>query len=856
MFDENWYLSTYEDVAQKNCDPWEHFVRWGAAEGRWPNPMFSTHWYLERYPQVQAAKTNPLVHYWKYGANYGFDPHPSFSSTFYLSKYRDVAQGGENPLLHYLKFGIAEGRSTSPSDDEHNRNYSLTKLKAAEIHPNFQPGSGLQQVSEEGNVFWKMDNNDPFFLSDTKLKKGLYKFVISGAEKSSLLINLKLYYDVGRGLSERDAIDLGYVKPTEKLVFIVEFPRDVIALRLDPSERKGVFYFSEIYFEKLGRLSPDWFKAVRSRLMLRGTNKVSQQDEIRSYVNSMHKAAAAIGKVTVDDLAPIWISIVVPVYDAKTRHLEDILRSFTDQEIEGAELILVDDCSPNDETGRWLAQNQGLRQDVKIIFSEKNGGISAATNLGIKHAEGDWLTLLDHDDLIAPHALKIIARAIKQNPNAKFFYTDEIHVNDELQPQDAMLKPAYDPVLLSGVNYINHFSIYRRDRLNEVGCLRIGYEGSQDYDLLLRYLTALENDDILHIPYPAYWWRRAGQTFSMKFIKRSTENARIAIKDNYRKKAIDCNVKNAISPNLHKVEFSNAKQPRVSVIIPNKNSFALMKNVLGGLFEKTAYQNLEVVVVDNGSDDQNVLNLYREYQEKHENFKSYVNVERFNFARSINKGMKFATGEIFLMLNNDIEVIHKEWLSEMVACLNYEGVGIVGAKLLYPDGLIQHAGVIMGLGGLAGHWYLRKDSDYGGPLNRLHVRSSMVCVTGAAMLVTRECAEQLGDWDEENFAVAFNDVDYCVRAYQKGFRTVWTPFASLYHHESISRGSDETGINRVRFQKECANLRRIHGADRFLDPAINPAYSIDRSYPRVVEMDDIPDARHWFPAEKKETSKF
>ncbi len=855
LFDAAWYLSTYDDVFRKGSDPWAHFIRYGASEGRWPNPMFVPHWYVQKYPQVQAANINPLVHYWKYGAKGGFDPHPSFSSDFYLSKYKDVVEAEMNPLQHYLEYGMKEGRAISPPEEGRIYPAAGSKRRTQQIVPAFQPVSGLQHISEDGELFWKMDNSDPHFECKIQIKKGIYKFVISGAEKSSLLINLKLYYDVGGGFSEKGAVNLGYVQPSEQIVSFIEFPRDVVALRLDPSERRGAFYFSEIYLEKVSRFSIEWFRVIRSKLTRRGKDGFSELDELKSYLKSMHKAAAEIGPVAVDDLPPVWISIVVPVYDAKTRYLEDIVRSFDEQGIEGVELILVDDCSPSEDTRRWLAQRQGTRSDLKIVFSENNGGISAATNIGISHAEGEWVTLLDHDDLVAPHALRVIARAIQQNPNAKFFYTDEIHVNDELEIQDVMLKPAYDPVLLSGVNYINHFSIYRRDRMNEIGGLRLGYEGSQDYDLLLRYLHSLDDREVLHIPYPAYWWRRAGETYSMKFLERATQNARKAIKEIYSEKGIDCELNEAISPNLHKIEFPDTKQSKVSVIIPNKNSYGLMKKVLSGLFEKTDYDNFEVIVVDNGSDDRDVLDLYQEYQKKYENFRIELNVEAFNFARSINRGMKLAKGDLLLMLNNDIEVINKEWLSEMVQCVNYEDVGIVGAKLLYPDDLIQHAGVVIGLGGLAGHWYLRKDSEFGGPLNRLHVRSSMVCVTGAAMLVTRKCAESLGDWDEENFAVAFNDVDYCVRAYNNGFRVVWTPFACLYHHESVSRGSDEAIENRSRFQKECANLRRIHAADRFLDPAINPAYSLDSAYPRVVEMDEIPDARYWFPTYEKESSE-
>ena len=224
---------------------------------------------------------------------------------------------------------------------------------------------------------------------------------------------------------------------------------------------------------------------------------------------------------------------------------------------------------------------------------------------------------------------------------------------------------------------------------------------------------------------------------------------------------------------------------------------------------------MEVLIVDNGSDDPRVLEFYDTITQKNSNIEVHRREEPFNFARSVNRGFSLASGEHFLLLNNDISVIHPDWLSEMVSCLGYERAGIVGAKLLYPDRTIQHAGVITGFGGLAGHWYLGKKADFGGPMNRLHIRSSMTCVTGAAMLISGECRAAVGDMDEENFAVAYNDVDYCLRAHQKRFRTIWTPFAKLFHHKSASRGSDTTLKNRLRFEREKHSLRSLHGTERF-----------------------------------------
>ena len=551
------------------------------------------------------------------------------------------------------------------------------------------------------------------------------------------------------------------------------------------------------------------------------------------------KAQHTLPEPTSDE---IWLSLVVPVYNAPKAHLDGLLKSFRSQQLPGAELVLSDDASQSQETRTWL---QGIidKQNVKVVWNEKNQSISAATNAGIHAASGKWIAFIDHNDVIAPHALKLIRNALLENPQTKFLYTDEVVVSEDLKPQLHMAKPAFDPVLLSGMNYINHFSVYQRGRLVERGLLDSDYDGSQGYELLLRYLNGLEDCEVLHLPYPAYWRRNTKGNCSRMLLEKATQNARKGLSKSY-----EADVVAGLHKDLHRVNFPARDEdlPVISIIIPSRNSYPLIKRVLSDLYEKTDYPNFEVIVVDNGTSDADVLSLYKSLEDRHPNFTASVQEEHFNFSRSVNRGFSLAKGEHYLLLNNDVEVIEEDWLKEMVSCLNYPDAGIVGAKLLYPNNTIQHAGVIVGASGLAGHWYYKKPAGFEDPMKRLLVRNGMTCVTGAVMLISGACREKVGDFDEEHFAIAYNDVDYCIRAYKAGFRSVWTPFSSLYHHESVSRGSDKSVKNQIRFRKEKQNLRRIHSTFKFNDPATNQLElgSRSRKFSFRRPLNLLP--RHWF----------
>lgn len=535
------------------------------------------------------------------------------------------------------------------------------------------------------------------------------------------------------------------------------------------------------------------------------------------------------------------ISFVAPVYETPPAYLQDLVGSFAAEVAPYAELILVDDGSRSSATRDALAV-LALTPSVRVVTQANNGGIARASNAGIAAARGEWLSFIDHDDAFEPGAVAAIARAIALHPDAAFFYTDEIVANAALKPVGSFCKPAYDSVLLSGLNYINHFSVFRRARVVELGGLRLDREGSQDYDLLLRYLADAKPGSVVHVPFLAYSWRRGEDSYSALFRERSVGNAREALRTAFGSGGRRVGVEPAPrAPDLHRLRFPAARRPLVSVVIANKDSPALITRIVGDLLRRTAYTNLEIVIADNGTTDPSVLAFYQTCWS--ERFLVDLVNEPFNFSRMCNRGARLASGEALLFLNNDIEVVEPGWLDEMVECLAFAQTGIVGARLLYPDGTLQHAGVIVGLGEAAGHWYVGEKNDEPGPMHRLAVRQTMGAVTGACMLVGRPCFEALDGFDETAFPIAYNDVDLCIRARRAGFRTVWTPFATLIHHESASRGSDAEGENAARFRVEFGRLQRRHGTDTMIDECYSPFYDRRYSRPHLILPDELPAPR-------------
>ncbi len=728
----------------------------------------------------------------------------------------------------------------------------------------------LEQASP---LVWTSHGENPGFVFDIREKRsGFVGFFLMTARGE---LAPKITFDQGAGFNELTAIvlksfpfafyhvSLDKMREVERLRFRPSRGGTVtfrfLPLRMNNAILVAILHFLfNLRYQKISVVSADekgrtgTIAYVRSNVarivkffrdVSAGSGVKSQQGTkevlpaLKLFLSLEARAVEARMRDVLSTRVTPLISFVVPTYNTSTLYLGDLLQSFEAQNAGYAELVLSDDGSKAKTTLSNL-EAAGTRSGVSLVLNQRNQGIAAATNAGIAAATGEWIAFIDHDDQFVPGAVAMIAQAIHDHPDADFFYTDEIIADVAMRPTGSFCKPAFDSVLLSGSNYINHFSVFRKARLKAIGCLRTDREGSQDYDLLLRYLDGARPGSVIHIPYLAYIWRREERTYSTVHIERSVANARLALEAHYGQAAQ--RIEPALDAHLHRVRFA-ARPSRVSVIIPNKNSLDLITRVIADLQTKTTYDALDIIIVDNGSTDPKVLAFYEAI--KKSGVIVNIVVEPFNFAAMCNRGAGLARGDAFLFLNNDIEVRDADWLTEMMECLSFGSVGIVGAKLLYPNDLVQHNGVIVGLGGAAGHWYIGEEADEPGPMGRFNVRQTMTAVTGACMLVTRACFSEIGGFDADAFPISYNDIDLCLRARAAGYRTIWTPFASLIHHESISRGSDETGENNMRFKTEFLRLQERHGTADFLDDAYSPFFDRRYSKPHLIIPPALPPTR-------------
>lgn len=738
--------------------------------------------------------------------------------------------------------------------------------------------SSVEDLDCHSPVVWTSTGDDPGFVFEPDPRAGVFLcfFLVNASGE----LAPKITFDQGEGFGEVTALVLKSF-PFAFYHFSLSRTREFARVRFRPCVGPATFRFlafqtsnailvAILHFlfnlrhQKIGIIAPrakdagSWRAAVGSNVarIVKFFGDVSKGEGVRvqegapeslSFLTLSLSLQAVAVQTRMDerlkDMDAPLISFVSPTYNTRPDYLRELLDSFTVQKAAYAELILSDDGSSDAMTLDNLRKAAG-RPGVRVVFNAANRGIAATTNAGIAAARGRWIGFIDHDDLFVRGAIAVIADAIDRHPHALFFYTDELIVDMTLKPIGVFCKPAYDSVLLTGANYINHFSIFRSDRLAAIDGLREDREGSQDYDLLLRYLVEAKEGSVIHIPFLAYMWRREAGSYSTVHRDRAVANARCALASTCVREGHAVSVEPALDPMFHRIRFpSNGRLPLVSVIIPNRDNLWLIRRVVADLLERTAYAPMEIVIVDNGTTDRAVLDYYKRLESGHAKVTIDMVEEPFNFARMCNRGARLAEGDAFLFLNNDIEVGDSEWLAEMVECLNFDATGIVGAKLFYPNGKVQHNGVIVGLGNAAGHWYIEAEPDEPGPMGRFFIRQTLTAVTGACMLVTRRCLETLQGFDEENFAIAYNDIDLCIRARNAGFRTVWTPFAQLIHHESLTRGSDEAGEQNIRFREEMKRLQQRHDTETMIDDAYSPFYDRRDSRPHMFLPSTLPKLR-------------
>ena len=586
-----------------------------------------------------------------------------------------------------------------------------------------------------------------------------------------------------------------------------------------------------------------YWRCLGKRLRARGLleralghrREAGYQRWIRAHARGVEERAgiaAEIAAMVAPSADPPLISVLMPVHDPAPRVLEAALASLRAQLYPHWELCAADDASTDPAIRRLLARAARADPRVRVLTRPENGHIARATNDALGLARGAFCAFMDHDDALTEDALYEVARAVRDDPDLVLIYSDEDKVDARGRRFEPHFKPGFDRELLYGQNYINHLTVVRTEALRAVGGLRPGFEGSQDHDLLLRLTAGLDPLLVRHIPSVLYHWRAAGGsgTFSDRALERA-EDARLRA------------LREVVAPWGGRAErgpdgFNRLIRPlpepppRVSAIIPTRDRADLLGVTLDGLLTATDYPDVEAVVVDNGSTEPETAALLSRYASD-PRLRVVSAPGPFNFSDLSNRGAQAATGAVLLFLNNDIEVLEPGWLGELVAHAVRSEIGAVGAKLVYPDGTVQHGGVVLGIAGVAGHSHLGVPDDDPGYFCRMRLAHEVSAVTGACLAMRAEVFAEVGGFDARDLAVAFNDVDLCLRLRAAGYRIVWTPHAKLVHHESKSRGVEDTSEKKARFEAEMRVMLERWGPQLRADPYYNVNLSRNSAHYRV-----------------------
>ena len=522
------------------------------------------------------------------------------------------------------------------------------------------------------------------------------------------------------------------------------------------------------------------------------------------------------------------ISIVIPLFNTPEKYLKELIDSVVAQSYGNWELCLADG-STSPKTGAYIKKHYNSEGRIVYRKIEENLGISGISNFAISMGIGEFIMFCDHDDVVAPNALYEMVKVINEKPKTDIVYTDEDLINsDGTVHSSPRFKPDFNFDFLRSINYICHIFLVRKSLIDRVGMLRKEFDGAQDYDFILRCCEQTEH--IAHVPKVLYHWRAhdnstAGNPESKQY---AVDAGKRALEEHYRRMGYEAVVENTGIFIVYRTIMKVQGNPKVSVIILNKDHREDLEKCVVSIEEKTDYPNYEIIVVENNSELPETFAFYEELQRRYSNVKVVTWDGPFNYSAINNYGAEYATGDYYLMLNNDIEVISPGWMSEMLGYCQREDVGIVGAKLYYSDDTVQHAGVVVGVGGFAGHVLTRFRKGETGYFGRLVTIQDTSAVTAACLMIKKSIYQLIGGFDEE-FVVALNDIDLCLKVRALGQLVVFNPYAELYHYESKSRGFEDTPEKKARFKKEIKRFREKWGEILSKgDPYYNPNLTLVR----------------------------
>lgn len=520
------------------------------------------------------------------------------------------------------------------------------------------------------------------------------------------------------------------------------------------------------------------------------------------------------------------ISILVPVYNPNEEYFVDLLNSFFDQTYKNWEVCIADGSEAENEVIKALCMQS---DKLKYKYLGQNFGIAGNTNAALDMAEGDFIAFSDQDDYLPPSCLYEVVRSINTNKDVELIYTDEDKIDENGDRFAPHFKPEFSITTLECTNYITHFVVMKRNLVEKIGKLDSRFDGAQDYDYLLRAVENTKN--IVHISGVYYHWRMQKNSTASSIDSKlyALDAGKRALEEHLKRIGKEGIVEQSEEvPGAYKIKYKVQGNPKVSIIIPNKDGYKLLKRCIESILKLTTYNNYEIIIIENNSTDKKTFKYYDEIQ-KDDKIK-VINYEGdFNYSKIINFGVRQSTGEFILQLNNDCKLLTTDWLEIFIGYAQNKEIGAVGARLYYEDMSIQHAGIAYGIQGTAANLLVNLPYGKHGYYAKEAIIANVSAVTGACLFSRREIYEEVGYMDEELFKVSFNDVDFCLKILEKGYLIVYNPYIELIHYESKTRGYEDTPEKKVRFRDESKNFR-----EKWSDLLINP----DPNYNKHFSRDD------------------
>ncbi len=690
-----------------------------------------------------------------------------------------------------------------------------------------------------------------FFLEQVQRDLADHTCSVTGWAAAAQPVEIRVTDPQGKALPARiqrqTRVDVqalyGECQPEEKCGFTVEVkdcPRQGLRLVFQAGDQTNSQSISMEKSQIRREQALEYLKKTRQYVKNHGilalprkvVEKLRRQDQPISYEEWRRRHLPTAQELdqqrqTAFPQGPVF-SIVVPLYKTKEKYLRLLVDSIRAQTYGKWELCLSDGSGSPSPLRELLAELQACEPRIKVIFHDQPLRISENTNAAIEAAAGDFLVFADHDDTLAPNALYECAKALQDKPDTRILYSDEDKVDGERDKYfEPHMKPDYNPDLLCSVNYICHLFVVERRLAQEAGLLRSEYDGAQDYDFVLRCVEA--SDRICHIPKVLYHWRSHQESTAENPESKAYafEAGRRAVQAHYDRLGIRALVSQGEYPGLYRTRFLRDHDPLISILIPNKDHVEDLERCISSIETRSTYRNYEFIIIENNSEKEETFAYYRKLEAKKDKVRVVYWKEGFNYSAINNFGAQYARGDYLLLLNNDTEIINPDCLEELLGYGMRPDVGAVGARLYYEDDTIQHAGVVVGFGGIAGHCFVQQPRGSTGYCHRIICAQDYSAVTAACMLVDRKAFQEVGGLSPE-LAVAFNDIDFCLKLRQAGYLIVYNPYAELYHYESKSRGLDNTPDKVARFNQEIATFaKRWPEILQKGDPYYSPNLTLD-----------------------------